>query len=98
MSNFTETELNYHQSDKRVRAPARRRFGERYVLAADRVFDGTHVLEHHAVAVSGDRIAAVAPADRLPGSGPLVRFAGTLLPGFIDLHAHLLLGQVPPET
>jgi len=61
------------------------------------MFDGTRVLEHHAVAVSGDRIEAVAPADRLSGPRPLVRFAGTLLPGFIDLHAHLLLGQVPPE-
>jgi len=78
--------------------PARRGFGDRYVLAADRVFDGTRVLEHHAVAVRGDRIAGVAPADRLPGPGPLIRFAGTLLPGFIDLHGHPLLGQVPPDT
>jgi imidazolonepropionase-like amidohydrolase len=78
--------------------PARRGFGDRYVVAADRVFDGTRVLEHHAVAVSGDRIAAVAPVDRLPGPGQRIRFAGTLLPGFIDLHGHPLLGQVPPET
>ena len=78
--------------------PARRGFGDRYVLAADRVFDGTRVLEHHAVAVRGDRIAGVAPADHLPGPGPLIRFAGTLLPGFIDLHGHPLLGQVPPDT
>jgi cytosine/adenosine deaminase-related metal-dependent hydrolase len=78
--------------------PARRGFGDRYVVAADRVFDGTRVLEHHAVAVSGDRIAAVAPVDRLPGPGQRIRFAGTLLPGFIDLHGHPRLGQVPPET
>ena len=98
MSNFTETELKHHQSGKRVRAPARRRFGERYVLAADRVFDGTRLLEHHAVAVSGDRITAMTPTDGLAGPGELVHFAGTLLPGFIDLHTHLLLGQIPPET
>jgi imidazolonepropionase-like amidohydrolase len=98
MSNFTETELKDLQGDKRTLAPARRRFGERYVLAADRVFDGTRVLEHHAVAVSGDRIAAVTPTDRISGSDELVRLAGTLLPGFIELHAHLLLGHVPPET
>jgi cytosine/adenosine deaminase-related metal-dependent hydrolase len=78
--------------------PARRGFGDRYVITAERVFDGTRVLEHHAVAVWGDRIAAVAPADRLLGPGPLIRFAGTLLPGFIDLHGHPLLGQVPPDT
>jgi imidazolonepropionase-like amidohydrolase len=72
--------------------------GERYVIAAERVFDGTRVLEQHAVAVSGDRIVAVAPADRLRGSGHLIRFAGTLLPGFIDLHTHLLFDQTPQET
>jgi hypothetical protein len=77
--------------------PARRGFGDRYVIAADRVFDGTRVLEDHAVAVWGDRVAAVAPADRLSGPGQRIRFAGTLLPGFIDLHGHPLLGQVPPE-
>jgi len=77
---------------------ARRRFSDRYVIAADQVFDGTRVLEDHAVTVWGDRIAAVAPADRLPGPGQFIRFAGTLLPGFIDLHGHPLLGQVPPET
>lgn len=74
-----------------------RGFGDRYVIAAERVFDGTRVLERHAVAVWGDRIAAVAPADHLPGPGQLIRFAGTLLPGFIELHGHPLLGQVPPE-
>ena len=81
MSNFTETEIAYLETDTRVRAPARRRFGERYVVAADRVFDGTRVLEHHAVAVAGDRITAVTPADRIPGPSELVRFAGTLLHG-----------------
>jgi imidazolonepropionase-like amidohydrolase len=76
--------------------PVRRGFGDRYVITADRVFDGTRVLEDHAVAVWGDRIAAVAPAGHLSGPGQLIRFAGTLLPGFIDLHGHPLLGQVPP--
>ena len=80
------------------RGPAGRRFGDRYVIAADRVFDGRRVLESHAVAVSGDRIEAVAPADRLSGPGERILFSGTLLPGFIDLHAHLRLAQVPPEV
>jgi imidazolonepropionase-like amidohydrolase len=71
--------------------------GERYVVAAERVFDGTRVLEHHAVAISGDRIEAVTPTDRLHDETHLIHFAGTLLPGFIDLHAHLLLDQTPQE-
>src|SRR5438105_14390956 len=71
---------------------------ERYIVAAERVFDGTRLLEQHAVAVSGDRIAAVVPTDRLRGPGHLIRFAGTLLPCFIDLHAHLLFDQTSQET
>lgn len=77
--------------------PVRRRSGDRYVIAADRVFDGTRVLEDHAVAFRGDRIAAVASADRLPRPGQVIRSAGTLLRGFIDLHGHPLLGQLPSE-
>ena len=65
---------------------------ERYVVAAERVFDGTRVLEQHAVAVSGDRIAAVSPVDRLRDTGRLIRFAGTLLPGF-RLSLAVLFGQ-----
>ncbi len=68
-----------------------------YVIAADLVFDGRRVLERHAVAVTGDRIAAVAPADRLAGRSRTIDIPGTLLPGFIDLHAHLLLDRVPSE-
>jgi imidazolonepropionase-like amidohydrolase len=78
--------------------PARPQFGDRYVIAADRVFDGTRVLEGHAVVVSQDKITAVVPAERLPGPREPIRFAGTLLPGFIELHAHLRLGQVPPDV
>ena len=75
--------------------PARRRSVRD---TADRVFDGTRVLEGHAVAISEDKITAVAPAGRLSGPGERIRFAGTLLPGFIELHAHLRLGQVPPDV
>ncbi len=78
-------------------SPAQR-VGDRYVLAADRVFDGTRMLAGHAVAVSDGKITAVAPAGRLAGPGECIRFAGTLLPGFIELHAHLRLGDVPPEV
>jgi N-acetylglucosamine-6-phosphate deacetylase len=41
---------------------AGRRFGDRYVLAADRVFDGTRVLEHHEVMITDGKITAVVPA------------------------------------
>src|SRR5579872_916899 len=92
---MTTSEDSAHRN---ASAPARRRFGDRYVIAADRVFDGTRVLEGHAVAVSDGSITAVAPAGRLRGPGERIQFAGTLLPGFIELHAHLRLGEVPPDV
>jgi len=92
---MTTSEIPVRQA---ASGPAQRRFGDRYVIAADRVFDGTRVLEGHAVAVSEDKITTVAPTGRLPGLGERIRFAGTLLPGFIELHAHLRLGQVPPDV
>jgi imidazolonepropionase-like amidohydrolase len=72
--------------------------GERHVITAERVFDGTDVLERHAVTISGDRIEAVTPVDQLRGAEQPIHFAGSLLPGFIDLHAHLLLDQTPQDT
>lgn len=71
---------------------------DRYIIAAEQVFDGTHVFEHHAVIISGDRIEAMTPIERLRDSEQPIHFAGTLLPGFIDLHAHLLLDQTPQNT
>lgn len=50
------------------------------------------VLEHHAVAISGNEIVEVAPTDRLASMYPAaehVRLDGhVLLPGFVNLHTH----------
>ncbi len=69
-----------------------------YVVAADQVFDGFEVHERWAVAISGDRILAAGPADQLRDHGHRIEIAGTLLPGFIDLHAHVHLDQTPHNT
>lgn len=69
-----------------------------YVIRADLVFDGKRVLEHHAVMIAHDRIASVVPCDELRFSGRIVDVAGTLLPGFIDLHTHVVLDQTPQDT
>ncbi|PHL00559.1 metal-dependent hydrolase family protein [Neolewinella marina] len=58
------------------------------------VFDGTELVEHHAVVVRADTIAAVGHVDRIQvPQGCTVREypAATLLPGLIEGHAHLLL-------
>jgi imidazolonepropionase-like amidohydrolase len=69
-----------------------------YVVAADQVFDGHAVHERYAVAVAGGRIAAVGSVGQLRDHGPVIELPGTLLPGFIDLHAHVHLDQTPREV
>jgi imidazolonepropionase-like amidohydrolase len=68
----------------------------RFILA-DRVFDGRGgILVDGGVAVEGERIAAVGPRAELLGQygddGPVDVFSGgTLLPGLIDAHTHLIM-------
>jgi len=65
------------------------------LLKADRVFTGDGAAHAGwAVLVSGKRIAAAGPADKisLPADAETIELAGmTLLPGLIDLHSHVLL-------
>lgn len=68
------------------------------VIAADLVFDGYRVHERHAVAVADNRIAAVGPIEQLRDHGRLIALPGTLLPGFIDLHAHVHLDRTPRDV
>ena len=58
------------------------------------VFDGESILEQHGVLVEQDRIVRVAPLAEFDGyRGETVDTAGgTLLPGLIDCHVHLVLG------
>jgi imidazolonepropionase-like amidohydrolase len=68
-------------------------------IQAERLIDGraAEPMADGAVLVEGTRIVAVGPADTLPGAqgGDVqdLSFTGcTLLPGFIDVHAHLTFG------
>ncbi len=72
---------------------------ERWLLAADRVFDGEHVLLHHALLIEGDLIVEVAPRADFQGMALPLRDLGdaTLLPGFIEPHAHTTFREVPTE-
>ncbi|WP_195048338.1 amidohydrolase family protein [Nocardia cyriacigeorgica] len=69
-----------------------------FVITAEQVFDGYRVLPQHAVLVKGDRITDVVPTDQATGPGRRIEIAGTLLPGFIDLHAHVLLDRTPLDV
>jgi imidazolonepropionase-like amidohydrolase len=95
MATTAATVLAGAASTSAAGADHRSRSRQRYVVAPDRVFDGTRLLDSHAVAIDGAEVAAVAPAVKLRGAGRRLRFPGTVMPGFIDLHAHLLFQGVP---
>ncbi|WP_116106044.1 metal-dependent hydrolase family protein [Lewinella sp. IMCC34191] len=63
------------------------------LITARHVFDGSELHENRAVLVRGDTIAAVGTASELGGDGcKVVDYPdGTLMPGMIEGHAHLLL-------
>jgi imidazolonepropionase-like amidohydrolase len=68
---------------------------EQTLYAGGLIFDGVdQLLENHAVLVSGDRIQDLAPVGQFEGfSGARVDTSGgTLLPGLIDCHVHLIYG------
>ena len=56
------------------------------VLTAERIFDGTALLEGHALVIDGAQIAAVVPLAEAPP--PTARLAGTLAPAFLDLQVN----------
>ncbi|MBC8257981.1 MAG: amidohydrolase family protein [SAR324 cluster bacterium] len=66
------------------------------------VFDGNgNLLENHGVLVDGERISKIAPIGEFEGySGEKTDTSGgTLLPGLIDCHVHLVYcGEADPKT
>jgi imidazolonepropionase-like amidohydrolase len=66
----------------------------KYVLEADRIFDGQQVHTGWIVLVEDDLITGVGPASQvsIPSDAIKLKFPGsTLLPGLIEGHSHLLL-------
>ena len=68
------------------------------VFANGHVFDGRSYLPGHGLAVAGDRVLAVAPADEIDayvGGAEVVDLAGGVVqPGFQDAHVHPVQGGV----
>ncbi len=65
-----------------------------YYLQPDRVFDGSEIHEGWVVVVTGNRITAVGPANKITkprGSTSVLLTGTTLMPGMIEGHSHLLL-------
>ena len=66
------------------------------------VFDGSgNLLENHGVLIDGERISSIAPIGEFEGySGEKIDTSGgTLLPGLIDCHVHLVYcGEADPKS
>jgi N-acetylglucosamine-6-phosphate deacetylase len=66
------------------------RQAEKHAIVADRVFDGTAVVDNAAIIIEGPRILAVVPQDAAPANMP--RYAlpdgAWLVPGFIDVQVN----------
>ena len=68
----------------------------RTAYAARWLYDGTRVLENHAVIVEDSTISTVLPVADLGPNIPLQHHAGcTLIPGLIDTHMHFMRFQGP---
>ncbi len=70
----------------------------RWLLAADRIFDGERLLLDHALLIEGGLVVNMAPRTQYQGMAVPTRDLGdaTLLPGFIEPHAHMTFRNVPP--
>jgi imidazolonepropionase-like amidohydrolase len=72
--------------------------GTRWAVRAGRAFDGVRFLPAGAtVVIKGERIVGVEPADfALPDGVPVAAVSGTLLPGLVDCHVHLVASGAFP--
>jgi imidazolonepropionase-like amidohydrolase len=73
--------------------------GSRLLLYAARLFDGKDLRNNAAVLIRGREIIGVGSRDELRSKADREMDLGdsTIMPGFIELHAHLLLRKVPRE-
>ena len=53
-------------------------------LTGARIFDGSRLIDGHAVVIDGEKIAAVVPTRDVPASAKRQKVDGLLTPGFID--------------
>ena len=70
------------------------------LLIAQRIFDGVNLRSEQAVLVNGSAIVDVGASETLKARARRVINFGdaTILPGFIELHAHAVLRNVPQEV
>lgn len=74
--------------------------GNCHMLIADRVFDGFNLHENAAVIFDGNQIIEVGAPDELDRECKTKHELGdaTILPGFVESHAHISFQKISPET
>jgi N-acetylglucosamine-6-phosphate deacetylase len=60
----------------------------KFAITGAGIFDGTSIVEGHAVVIEGGRIAALSPVEAVPNEVPRREVEGLLAPGFIDLQVN----------
>jgi imidazolonepropionase-like amidohydrolase len=73
---------------------------ESVLISAVKLFDGVSFLKDQGVLIKGGIIADLGASDRLKGSATKIIDLknATILPGFIELHAHSLIRNVPGDV
>lgn len=86
-ANFTGNH-HYKQNNKRI------------LFTAAYVFDGQDIRENAGVLIENDKIIQVGQVNELiKKAGKIFELGNaTLLPGFIELHAHVLFQKIPPDV
>lgn len=88
-----------HDSSAQSSANNRLQNQQCYVLVADRVFDGFMLLENAAVLIKNNKVMQTGDAIQLSKQCDRTIDLGdaTILPGFIESHAHLTFQNIPAE-
>ncbi|MBL8498901.1 amidohydrolase [Nitrosomonas sp. JL21] len=88
-----------HANSAPDNAASRSRNQNCYVLVADRVFDGFNLLEYSAVLIRSNKVIQTGDAIQLSKQCSRTVDLGdaTILPGFIESHAHLTFQNIPAE-
>jgi imidazolonepropionase-like amidohydrolase len=102
MYDISWEERHSRSGQKEMTVQGNGRRDARHWILADAIIDGTGAppRPHAAIAIAGDRIETVCDhAEVAAGSDDIVeRVAGTLLPGLIDAHVHLVFDHGPDHA
>jgi imidazolonepropionase-like amidohydrolase len=73
---------------------------EAILISAHKLFDGVHFYRDQAILLNGTAVVAIGPLELLRERAAkfIDLHDATILPGFIELHAHTLIRNVPSEV